>query len=93
MGLGAELTRGGGQVSVKDKEECQLTFMRQRIPKRFGKLLNVEYILNNFRISIHILSNGMDSFDVTLVWSDYMDGGTNKVKTSRQGLGGDGHLY
>ena len=26
MGLGAELTRGGGQVSVKDKEECQLTF-------------------------------------------------------------------
>ena len=69
-----------------------MTFMRNvtKNPKTFWEA--VEYILNHFRISIQILSNGMDSFDVTLVWSDYMDGGTNKVKTSRQGLGGEGHL-
>ena len=67
-----------------------IDFHETKNPKAFWEA--VEYILNNFRISIHILSNGMDSFDVTLVWSDYMDGGTNKVKTSRQGLGGDGHL-
>ena len=51
-------------------------------PKTFWEA--VEYILNNFRISIHILSNGMDSFDVTLVWSDWEDGGANKIKTSRK---------
>ena len=67
-----------------------IDFHETKNPKAFWEA--VEYILNNFRISIHILSNGMDSFDVTLVWSDYIDGETNKVKTSRQGLGGDGHL-
>ena len=53
----------------------------------------VEYILNHFRISIQILSNGMDSFDVTLVWSDWEDGGANKIKTSKHGWGDEGHLY
>ena len=45
----------------------------------------------NVTNSFKRLKDEKDFFDVTLVWSDYMDGGTNKVKTSRQGLGGDGH--
>ena len=69
-----------------------MTFMRT-VTKNLKTFSDaVEYMLNHFRISLQILSNGMDSFDVTLVWSDYMVGGTNKVKTSRQGLGGEGHL-
>ena len=40
-----------------------------------------------------MLSNGSDFFDVTLVWSDYKDGGANKIKTSKQGWGDEGHLY
>ena len=31
-----------------------------------------------------MLSNASDFFDVTLVWSDYKDGGANKIKTSRK---------
>ena len=40
-----------------------------------------------------MLSNGSDFFDVTLVWSDWEDGGANKIKTSKQGWGDEGHLY
>ena len=35
---------------------------------------------NHFRISIQMLSNGSDFFDVTLVWSGYKDGGAIKPK-------------
>ena len=31
-----------------------------------------------------MLSNASDFFDVTLVWSDYKDGGANEIKTSRK---------
>ena len=40
-----------------------------------------------------MLSNASDFFDVTLVWSDWEDGGANKIKTSKQGWGDEGHLY
>ena len=57
-----------------------MTFMRTvtKNPKTFWEAVEYILILNHFRISIQILSNGMDSFDVTLVWSDYMDGGAKK---------------
>ena len=48
------------------------------------RLQNVENISKHFRISIQMLSNGSDFFDVTLVWSDYKDGGANEIKTSRK---------
>ena len=35
-----------------------------------------------------MLSNGSDFFDVTLVWSDYMDRGAKKTKPT----GKEGHL-
>ena len=44
----------------------------------------VENISKHFRISIQMLSNASDFFDVTLVWSDYKDGGANEIKTSRK---------
>ena len=53
----------------------------------------VENIMSHFRISIQMLSNGSDFFDVTLVWSDYKDVGANKTKTSGQERGEEGHLY
>ena len=40
----------------------------------------VENISKHFRISIQMLSNGSDFFDVTLVWSGYKDGGAIKPK-------------
>ena len=44
-----------------------IDFHETKNPKTFWEA--VEYILNHFRISIQILSNGMDFFDVALVWS------------------------
>ena len=76
--------------SVKGKEEGQLAHFQENCVKEpqnvfcspICKLFKISG--NHFRISIQMLSNASDFFDVTLVWSDYKDGGANEIKTSRK---------
>ena len=73
--------------SVKGKEEGQLTHFQENRVKEPQNVLWIpicKLLKISWTISIQMLSNGSDFFDVTLVWSDYKDGGANEIKTSRK---------